>query len=759
MREKCYFAYCSDNCDENLMEYLKKELEDQSNGQMQVIYDRKDFHHAENFKENEKRLQQSDSVVIFFSPEYKHIIDNQDKERGTYREYNFILPLYQNRELAVIPIIIRGTINDAITRDFKDHIVANFSDGAPILVGRRKIKKVNPTYKTEMNNLISDIIFETSVAHRRKDYKFSNTEEAYQVLFCNTDSKNKLPKGCMYKSEAYRNIMSAEGTSFLVGRKGSGKTTFFEVLEKYNSEEFDKRFKVLRPISVEDIREENLYSVFEKFYKDHKIFGKSKIIELFWEIYIYLCAIYIVCVDEENHRIRDDRRTVFRSIGNTLKKMLKVSKLDSDDVKRAIFTESVALWDEFINSNIIDFATEEAFLASMDANFNVHNVLQQLFTRAKYQRLVKAIERCDKKILVALDKFDAISEDFRREVKRNLLSTNEKKISVGEKQAEFDRLLYRSLIMTVERLKLSNIGIMSKVAFCIIIPQDRIDQIRIVDRDFTKRNFISLSWDAIELLRVVLLRLSVLYEFRFDLDGNVTYIFEEVIQKYMPTIPLKIAIDTDKGTKYIGLFQYILRISFWRPRDIIKYMAVLYDANDKNILKHNEIDIDTLKNHINIVTEDIIKNEFFSEYDKIFFNIADLMNQFEGSNILLTIDDLVEILQNFQFEGVLFTEGSPIINKIKLLYELGVIGLKFKATEIKNKNIGHELCFVFNEGMYPFERIEKNLLNSREKINFILNPIFAKKYSLIYNTSEIICDYSWDYLLSNHIRKGSIDRV
>lgn len=92
-----------------------------------------------------------------------------------------------------------GEPKNAITREFIDNIAADFSKSAPMIEGKRG-KKLNPEYKTEMTNLISSIIYETSVAHRRKDYCFSNVEEAYTVLFCNTDSKNKLPRGCMYRS-------------------------------------------------------------------------------------------------------------------------------------------------------------------------------------------------------------------------------------------------------------------------------------------------------------------------------------------------------------------------------------------------------------------------------------------------------------------------------------------------------------------------------------------------------------------------------
>lgn len=517
-------------------------------------------------------------------------------------------------------------------------------------------KKLNPIYRTEMTNLISDIIYETSVAHKRKDYEFSNKEEAYAVLFCNTDSKDKLPRACMYKSEAYDNIISNEGTSFLVGRKGSGKTTFFEVLEKYAPDTFEHYFKVLRPISVEDIREDHLYSSMSKLEVDHNIFGKGRILELFWEIYLHLCAIYIVCIEEENHRIRDHRKSIFHRVGNRLRRALNVDKLDSNYVKKSIFTESVVLWENFLNTDILDYATEEAFLASMDANCNIDNVLIKLLGKQDYRYLLKAIEQCDKKILIALDKFDTISDDFRRDTKRYMQSSNMIERIKGEKQCEFDKLLYRALIMSVEKLKLMDTGIMSKATFCIIIPQDRIDQIKTVDRDFSKRKFISLSWDAIELLRVILLRLKIMYKFDYDINDDAVEKFNEVMKMYMSTIPLTVKIG--KNEREIGIFQYLLTISFWRPRDIIKYFSILYDANEKNIHNHKKIDMDTLKNLLNTVTEDIIDNEFYNEYDKIFFNIDDLMNKFENGNIFFNASNLIHIIENFKFEGVIFEEDS-----------------------------------------------------------------------------------------------------
>ena len=107
----------------------------------------------------------------------------------------------------------------------------------------------------------------------------------------------------------------------------------------------------------------------------------------------------------------------------------------------------------------------------------------------------------------------------------------------------------------------------------------------------------------------------------------------------------------------------------------------------------------------------------------------------------------------------MFGEDNEIISKIGLLYELGVIGLKFTSKYIKSRTIASTLCFVFNEGMYPFNRMKLEILKGTENVSIVLNPIFAKRLFLHYNTTEILGAYGWEYLRDNHIRKKGIDRI
>lgn len=284
VKSTCYFSYCWDNSTE-IMEYLKKEVEKKSGGKVQVIFDKKSFMCSEDFIKREKEIISCDSVVVFFSPEYKKIIDKGDITRGVYREYQLIKSKLKKEEDSILEVLIKGTLKTAVTEDFSSKIAVDLSKGNVIIKAKNGKKVVNTMYRTEMTNLVSTIISKTFSASRRKDYDFKSKEEMYESLFCDTKSNGKLPKECMFKTNAYTSIMSQRCT-FIIGRKGSGKTTFFEILEKYDEGEvkFADKYKILKPISADCIDIYQVYSVLEKYKDDRRLFSRSKMLQLFWNL-------------------------------------------------------------------------------------------------------------------------------------------------------------------------------------------------------------------------------------------------------------------------------------------------------------------------------------------------------------------------------------------------------------------------------------------------------------------------------------------
>lgn len=760
MKSVCYFSYCWDNTTE-VMEYLKSEVERKSNGNVQVIFDKKSFLYSEDFIKREKEIISCDSVVVFFSPEYKKIIDDRDITRGVHREYELIKSKLHNEEDTIVEVLIKGDIKTSVTEEFSTKIAADFSKGNVIGKNRSGKTIVNAFYKSEMTNLISTIIGKTTIARKRKDYNFESQEEKYESLFCDTKSNGKLPKECMYKTNAYISIMT-QRCAFIIGRKGSGKTTFFELLEKYEEDgknKFFNKYKVLKPINADCIDVYQIYVVLDKYKDDKRLFSKAKMLQLFWNVYIYFCGIYIVCLEEETCNITDDRQVIFHRVGNKIKKAFNIGSFDVENIQEAIFTQCVAVFEEFICKHIVDFATAKAFEASMVANFTVQNVFKKFLGRALFNKFQLAVAKCEKRIMIALDGFDTLSEDFRIETNFMIQKENEMDKEEGLRRAEFERIFYRSLVKTVENMKHSNDALVKNIHFCIVFPKDRLDQIETADRDISKVNFTDLSWDAIELLEVVVLRLEYIFGVPHKKEKDLWNRFSYIMKEHLPAIPEDLEIEINGTIQKVPLFEYLLRISFWRPRDILKYFALLYSVN-QNIgnPQFNKVDIETVKLGLNNKADDIIKKEFYYEYDKVFLNISKVMLEFYGKNIILLAKELYEILSKTVFITTFAFDCEQTINKVNLLYELGVLGLRVPSKVAKEKGIGNKWCFAFNEGLKPLELLEYGFSPEATEIKFVLNPIFSKRLALKFNTNEILGVYGKDYLVENHARKMAIKR-
>ena len=308
-------------------------------------------------------------------------------------------------------------------------------------------------------------------------------------------------------------------------------------------------------------------------------------------------------------------------------------------------------------------------------------------------------------------------------------------------------------------MKNSNDAILRNTHFCIVLPKDRLDQIETRDRDISKVNFTDLSWDAIELLEVVVLRLEYLFDVAHRKDRDLWERLSYIMREYLPAIPEDIVIEINGALHNVPLFEYLLRVSFWRPRDLLKYYALLYSANQKvDNPRVNKLDVETVKIIINNKAEEIIKTQLLYEYDKVFVNLKKVINAFYNRNIIMSSKELCEILAKTPFITTFAFDCEQIKNKISFLYELGILGLKLSAKLIKAKGIGNEWCFIFNEGLKPLDELERGVLQDTTEIKFVLNPIFSKYLCLCFNTTELVGVFGKEYLMDNHARKMAIKR-
>lgn len=755
--KKCYFAYTWDDNDTKLpafLSFLKDKIETESEGEIQVIFDKESFQTGDDYEKKEKLIYSCDSIVIFFSPNYKRVVEERDERRGVYREYKKIIEVKTKGIAGIVPVIVVGNEMNAITIEFKKNIAEIIDVNEIYAKGQNKIKR---RYINKVENIVGKTIRETNLAYRKRDCEFLNIDDKMEVLFGESAANQKLPHKCMYETDAYNSVM-AQNRRYIIGRKGTGKTTFFELLEKYDVEAYEKKFKTLRPIKADEINMDRAYGVLNSFASDEELFPLSKKLQLFWEIYTYLCAIFIVCLDEELYKIDDERKEIFKAAGDVFRKeKFKVDRLADEVCHEALFTSALDTFETFFGGELVEWCAGESYMASLVANFRVERVLEFYFGMPLYAELKKAFLKCTRKAMVALDGFDTSSEIFRMKTIGYLNSSDTQSQQTGKDRLEFERLFYLSMFNVFEKLSAAKRGIISRVSFCIIIPQDKLDQIKKIDRDFSKYNFTSLSWDAVDLLQMLVKRLEFVYG-RVDSEDIIEK-FERIIKKHFPAIPLAIDINIDGKIENMHLFEYLLRISFWRPRDIIKYFYQLYLANKNDIKREEKLSSDTIKSILYEKADDIIEEEFYAEYRTVILNIKEIMERFRGNNIMMDLDEIYDIFYNQSFQTASLREFSTPYNKLVMLYELGVLGIWVDRKVKIQENLRSQLCFNYNEGQAPLSVLQGDKQYKNEQIKIVINPIFSKKLSLQYNTKEVLERYGWDYLFENHIRKSVIRRM
>jgi len=715
---------------------------------------------SDDLLKREKQLIHCDTVVVFFTPAYNDVLKSKKETRGVYREYEHISNIFSESEKKIIPILQRGDKKSSIPELFDTTLYKDLSNTTLVKDKRSGVMTVASKDKAMMTNLVSTIIKRTEDMFSLRQYNRSDEVEDEVAIYENLLNMNKangtLPKDCMIKVDAYDSI-TTQSCFFVVGRKGSGKSTLFEMLEKYNASLFMSRYKTLIPVQADVLDMNSLYSVFQRHQVDFDVINPNKILSIFWETFITLYTIYIIGIEEENHQILDEqRRKVFIKIINKLKKALNISSFDEDTICEGLYALAIEKIDDFLRRDIFAYANTEALLASITANTSSKKLLETLFGRKIYNDFLTELYACKKKILFSLDGFDYASEDFRRAtteiLKQNdIASTNEASL-----RTLFSKMFYRSLMTSIEGIKGRNNALSHVLNFCVVFPKDRIDEIESIHRDVSKAKFATLDWDGYNLLEMLVLRLEYLGRISNPDEKDLLVRFRVAMNEILPTIPQTVNLEISGINRSIDLVQYLLSLSIWRPRDILLHFAYLFrvDTKTKELQQQkasNEIIKETLVN----TTEKIIRQEFIKEYENAFRNISDVLRKLSNLDLIMSSEDFCEKLSKIPFSTTYDIDCSKTDNKISILYELGVVGLLVPERIRVINGLSSRYCYVFNAGVKPIDLVRHSYgINSCE-VQYIFNPMFGKFLSLNMNASEIIGDFGWEYLKRNHIMRAT----
>lgn len=761
-----FFSYSQDNnIDDKLLNEIKEYIESMSNNRINVIYDKKSFHSGDNVIERENEILTCDSIVFFFTPSYKNKIVNIEDNKGSYREYRNIKKRLENNDSNIIPVLLAGNLENAVTDEFKYILFDDISKlRKQIYINKGKIT-LSDTLESAIKKISKEVIKKTEAYAWLKDHSFNSLEEEYDALFLNDSAnpKKPLPRTCIIKTDAYENIIY-QFAYFVIGRKGSGKTTLLNSIQKYDPNCFNNKYKTLCSISAESVNLNDLYNeLIQNIKPDFNLVNMSKVFDVFWEVFLTLQCIYTIGVELERFHIddNDSRIETFEKTVKIFKKNLGkgTETLDDYTPKNSIFKLASDLIINYFNNGMLEKIDTNTLSASVYNNFSSNKILQDLLGKNLFVDFSKALNRCCKKILLSLDGFDPHSEDFRLDTSSYKYS-NDKEYKLRK---DFEILFYRELMITVSNLKGgindTNIArIFDNVDFCIIIPQDRYDEIKYYDRDISKRKCCSLSWDAYDLLDMLVKRLKHYYRI---VDNNKTSLldgFNEIIRTKLHGIPEYIDIEIDGYSIPISLYSYILRLSFWRPRDIIKNFAVIMKLSKSEFPPAKDVTQEILKTLLTVNAEKIIEDEFIGEYKNVYKNLETVLDRFKNYDLISDYTVFFDKLSKIGIDSIDSFGEKETQEKFRILYKLGVIGIYLDKKEASKHGYGYHICYVFNEGLKVCNDVLKGDLD-KSRIKVIFNTIFLKKLGLNANTNELICDYDWNYISKNHLMKDTIDRI
>ncbi len=764
MKLTCSFSYSWNDTDINILDAIKNAIERKSKFPIDVIYDRHTAEPGDNLDETEKKVASSDVVVMFCTPSYK--TKTQALEiNGVYREYHMIKQRLENEKDFLIPILLKGEMKESVPNEISKTIYADLKiDSFAYSESKGKIVLSN-ALKIKVDRIAERIIGKAFSNAQQKTVDFTdNEEELRQLLFDRThlELNEPFPSECLVEMDAYSEILE-QRASFVIGRKGAGKTTLLNTIQNFDAQLFHSKYKNVYPISIEM---NNLLYAYQELgvaqQKDFSIIPLSTILDVFWEIFLTLQCVKTIQEELINFQIpkTDIRYKNFKKVTGILSK-----KTAQEGEHNNLFVLAVEMVSNYLRRDILNKAREEFLVTSVVNHFTSNIILEDFFGKRELVQFCKNIQDCEKKIFISLDGFDTISDDFRRKTDDIVISNPEEYRS----RNEFEILFYRQLMLQISKIKNKSKpdctymkNMFSAVHFCVIIPQDRFDEIRASDRDIAKRVYCTLSWDAHDLLEMLVKRLEYIHkDYAPHSDYHVR--FSNLLSKYYPYLPLEIPVEIDGVKTNISLFNYILRFSFWRPRDIILNFASLMHANKKLCLLNNrDINrndvIELVKDLIKDLSRKIIEDEFIDEYKYTYRNLSSIINSFEGEDLVM---NAANFCSKIAHQPITYTIENDLQfdEKVLVLYRLGVIGVYYGYEQAKQ--LGRcRASYVFNEGLNPIDEIiTKKHLQGENSVHLIFNPVFQRYLEINMNTRDVIGNYSQEYVLKNHLRKDSIRRL
>ena len=159
----------------------------------------------------------------------------------------------------------------------------------------------------------------------------------------------------------------------------------------------------------------------------------------------------------------------------------------------------------------------------------------------------------------------------------------------------------------------------------------------------------SLDWSGIELTLLLRKRLEFLSQTKTDKKRSPEDRLDDVLKGEFGYIPRDISVVFN-GVEYrLPLFMYVLRHTFWRPRDLLLYYAGIIATSRTAREKGIELTSTMVRRVVRSLTRAIIRTEFIGEFESTVYNIEAIVAAFRNCKQIVTYEEVSERLAKVDF--------------------------------------------------------------------------------------------------------------
>lgn len=756
-RPACFISYSHEDIDHETIGYFRYLLQKYAKDDFDVLIDR-DLPIAANLEEFMNLLKEKvDAVIILMTPSYKSKV--LGRKGGVYTEYNLIIDRYQDVQsqlrhgkksgeipgyLEILPILYAGRPEDSVLDELRNLKYLDFTSFRAHRNNRGAYRIPEYVSKTYVPGIVQ-IVNQLGVISVLKSQSFDSLVKSYYPrLFVelkadwgnSRDRDREYQETLFVKTDAYRQVEN-QSVYFMIGRKGSGKTTLRDVLAIRQSERYFGHIA----IDADVFNLEFLYNFFgnDRIRSDvDHIFNRVECFKYAWDAFLAICCMQTLIDTRKNHVLSRAQKQYLRPIAAALNEVdASGAGTRVDWNVRFVFCFNRVF--SFIDDCIQGAREDDAhFYTDIVARFNRIRFLKYLLGDEAWTAYEHLLTVVNQRVLISLDGFDSTFDEFRR---------NSFQMGQGfEERARFEIEWLRALLQLVVDGSRGNGAanpIYKKAEYCITVPHDRFYEVITSERDSFKyqQRFRELRWSGIELSILLRKRLEEMTQYSTDKSKSPEERLAQVFQEKLPHIPVDIEFMFNGRQYQMSLFNYVLRHTFWRPREVLMYYAQIIAASDRMRQKGKSVDSEHLRGFINGMTRGVIRTEFIDELKSALFNVEEILMRFAQVEQVLPYEEVRSLLAPIGFQFAAHSvEAATIEEKLAFLYDIGFLGVYANARMRNRLNLKSSHAFNFSEGDGPLQAVGPK---GYRDYRFIIHPVFSQLLDLDTSKNELMMNYSW----------------